>query len=78
MILKDALAMMNAKEEPFDIEFSTLKGEIIKMANCMLAGSQHDMNKHRTITVKCLDSQQIRTVKIYSGIRYVNGEKVHF
>jgi hypothetical protein len=76
ILLRDALAKMNAKDEPFDIEFSTLKGEIVKMENCKLIGARHNMKEHRTITIECLDSWQKRTVKIYSGIRFFNGEKV--
>jgi hypothetical protein len=74
--LKDALSIMNAKDAPFSIEFTKKStGEVVKMDNCTLTGSAHDMNKHRTITVMNRDAEQPRSVKIRL-IDYFNGEKV--
>jgi hypothetical protein len=74
--LKDALAIMNSKEEPFSIEFTKKStGEVVRMDNCTLVGSAHDMNKHRTITVMNIEAKQPRTVKVRL-INYFNGEKV--
>jgi hypothetical protein len=63
--LKDALARMNAKDEPFSIEFTKKStGGIVRMENCVLVGSCHDMNLHRTITVMSETARQPRAVKI--------------
>jgi hypothetical protein len=76
--LKDALTIMNSKEKPFEFEFVKIStGEIVKMKNCRLVGSKHNMKDHRTISVINEESNQIRTAKIHL-IGTFNGEAIQF